>query len=338
MGEHVDQGAARHVPVLLAEVVAAFSPLFAAGEGPVRLLDGTLGLGGHSEALLDASPRCELLGLDRDSEALALATARLSRFGGRFHARHLRFSDFGQALDELGWERIDGALLDIGVSSLQLDEASRGFSVHADGPLDMRMDAATPDRPAAEIVNHADFRTLRTLVARFGEDPQAARIARAICEARQKKPIKTTGELARIVSDAYPAAWRARARHHPATRTFQALRMEVNDELGQLGAFLAAVMPRLRIGGRLAVISFHSLEDRMVKDHMRTWAAGCLCSRLSPVCTCHHVPEVRLLSKKPLVATRAELARNPRASSAKLRCAEKIAEHVDDREAAGRAS
>ena len=334
MSAGTDRDMARHIPVLLQEAVQAFAPLFESGEGPVRLLDGTLGLGGHSQALLDLSPRCELLGLDRDTEALGIATARLARFGERFHARHCRFADFESALDELRWSRIDGALLDIGVSSLQLDEAGRGFSVHADGPLDMRMDAVTPGRSARQLVNRGDFKTLRDLIATLGEDPQAGRIARAICDARQTAPIETTAQLARIVSDAYPAAWRARARHHPATRTFQALRMAVNDELGELEKFLDAILGRLRVGGRLVVITFHSLEDRMVKRHMRHWAEACLCPRFAPVCTCHHVPEVRLLTKKPLTATSAELARNPRASSAKLRCAEKVAEHVDDREKA----
>lgn len=223
-------------------------------------------------------------------------------------------------------------MIDIGVSSLQLDEGSRGFSVHGDGPLDMRMDAASGSRSARDIVNTAGEKELRDLIASYGEDPQAGRIARAICEARREAPIETTGRLAEIISRAYPAAWRAKARHHPATRTFQALRMAVNDELGELGKFLDGILPFLRMGGRLAVITFHSLEDRMVKQRMHRWAQGCLCPKYVTHCTCHHVPEVRILHKKPVTAGEDELLRNPRASSAKLRSCERIAPYVNDRE------
>ena len=319
----------RHIPVLLRETLEDFSPL--SRKDGARFLDGTLGLGGHAKAMLEACPGLELLGLDRDTEALGMARERLAPFGDRVHAVHCRFSQFEEALDQTGWDRIDGALIDIGVSSLQLDEDARGFSLYADAPLDMRMDKNGAGPTARDIVNGRDMGALRDLIASLGEDPMAGRIAKAICEARAKAPIETTGQLAEIVSASYPADWRAKARRHPATRTFQALRMAVNDELGELAGFLDAILSRLNIGGRVAVLTFHSLEDRMVKQRMRQWAEGCICPKYVKACTCGHVPEVRVLHKKPLTAQPDELARNPRASSAKLRCAEKIAEHIDRR-------
>ena len=226
------------------------------------------------------------------------------------------------------WDKVDAVLLDIGVSSLQLDEAERGFSFYGDGPLDMRMDQHSGAPSAWHWVNRESFDRLKECIATLGEEPQAGRIARAIVDARQKSPIDTTAQLAALVEKAYPPAWRAKARRHPATRTFQALRMAVNDELGELRRFLDAILGRLSLGGRLAVISFHSLEDRMVKQTMRYWAEGCRCPRHVPVCVCHHVPEVEILYKKPVQADDDELAVNPRASSAKLRAVEKIAEAV----------
>ncbi|MDO5536386.1 MAG: 16S rRNA (cytosine(1402)-N(4))-methyltransferase RsmH [Desulfovibrionaceae bacterium] len=321
----MNSGRPRHIPVLRDEVLEAFAPLFAPdGTGSARFLDGTLGFGGHSHALLSAHPDLRLLGLDRDSEALALAGERLAGFGDRFSSMHCRFSRFAEALDLAGWDRVDGALIDIGVSSMQLDEGERGFSVHADGPLDMRMDNSSGAPSARELVNTADFRRLRDIIATFGEDPQAARIAKHIVQARERAPITTTGQLAAIVQNAYPPAWRAKARHHPATRTFQALRMVVNDELGELEAFMEGILARLNVGGRLCVITFHSLEDRMVKQIMRRWSQACLCPPHVPVCRCGHLAEVRLVTRKPLTASAAELAANPRAASAKLRCCEKL--------------
>lgn len=316
----------RHIPVLLHETLDALVPALG-GEG-ARYLDGTLGLGGHASAVLTAAPKAVLCGLDRDEQALELARERLTPFGERSHLFHLCYSRFEEALDELGWERIDAALIDIGVSSLQLDEAERGFSFNSDGPLDMRMDQHSGRDSAWHWVNREHFAALKECIATLGEEPQAGRIARAIVDARQKGSIDTTLQLAHIVEMAYPPAWRAKARRHPATRTFQALRMAVNDELGELRRFLDAVLGRLRIGGRLAVISFHSLEDRMVKQAMRHWAEGCRCPRHVPRCVCGHVPEVRLLHKKPLTACESEVAVNPRSSCAKLRAVEKIAEAV----------
>ena len=318
--------ASRHISVLPCETLAVFAPLWQEGEGPVRILDGTLGLGGHTQALLEASPRVSVCGLDRDEEALALARQRLAPYGERFHGVHCEYSRFADALDALGWDSLDGALLDIGVSSLQLDEAERGFSFYGDGPLDMRMDQHSGRPSAWHWVNRESFDRLKECIATLGEEPQAGRIARAIVDARQKDGIDTTAQLAALVERAYPAAWRAKARRHPATRTFQALRMAVNDELGELQRFLDGILRRLRLGGCLAIICFHSLEDRMVKQAMRHWAEGCRCPRHVMRCVCGHEPEVRILFKKPVQAGEDELARNPRASSAKLRAAEKIAE------------
>ena len=309
-----------HVPVLLQETIEALAPRKGG-----RYLDGTLGLGGHSEALLNAAPKSQICAIDRDTQAMDMARERLSSYGERVHFFHARYSQFADCLRALDWAEVDGALLDIGVSSLQLDADDRGFSFNGDGPLDMRMDRNGDGRSAWHIVNRESFDRLKECIATLGEDPQAGRIARTIVEARQKAPIDTTGQLARLVEQAYPAAWRKKARRHPATRTFQALRMATNDELGELGRFLEAILSWLPIGGRLVVITFHSLEDRMVKHAMRHWAEGCRCPAHVPVCVCHHEPEVKVLYKKPLQAGEAELAANPRASSAKLRAIEKIA-------------
>ena len=311
----------RHVPVLPVETLAALDPR-AGG----RYLDGTLGMGGHASAVLSSASDIELCGLDRDEDALNFARHRLAPFGPRAHLFHCRYSDFADALGELGWSKVDGALLDIGVSSFQLDEAGRGFSFYGDGPLDMRMDQSSGQPSAWHWVNRESFYRLKDCIATLGEEPQAGRIARTIVDARQKDPIDTTAQLAALVERAYPAAWRAKARRHPATRTFQALRMAVNDELGELQRFLDQILAYLPIGGRLAVITFHSLEDRMVKQAMRHWAEGCRCARHIPRCVCGHQPEVRILHKKPVQAGPDELAVNPRSSSAKLRAVEKIAE------------
>ncbi|MDR1857258.1 MAG: 16S rRNA (cytosine(1402)-N(4))-methyltransferase RsmH [Desulfovibrio sp.] len=309
-----------HVPVLVDAAIGMLRPR-AGG----RYLDGTLGLGGHAEALLEIEGT-EVCGLDRDPEALARARERLGRYGGRFHCSRGRFGEFAAALAELGWNKVDGALLDIGVSSLQLDRAERGFSHTRNGPLDMRMDAESGGPSARDWVNGKTRDELRECLATLGEEPLAGRIAKAIVEARGEGPIETTAELAAIVERCYPRQWRAKGGRHPATRTFQALRMAVNDELGELRRFLDGVLPHLPVGGRLCVITFHSLEDRLVKRTIAKWAAGCRCPRGAPRCVCSHVPEVNVLTKRPLQADVDELARNPRASSAKLRAVEKIAE------------
>ncbi|MFV0350423.1 MAG: 16S rRNA (cytosine(1402)-N(4))-methyltransferase RsmH [Halodesulfovibrio sp.] len=309
-----------HVPVLLNEVLEYLAP-----KPGGRYLDGTLGLGGHSEAIMEAAQgKAQLVGLDRDLATLDRARKRLERFGDNVHFFHSKYSDYEEVLDELGWDLLDGALLDIGVSSMQLDQAERGFSFHADGPLDMRMDPDGDMPPASHIVNKASAETLRMIIGKYGEDPMGGRITNAILDARAKAPIETTLELAKIVEMAYPAKWRAQARNHPATRTFQALRMAVNGELDELESFLGTIIPRLRPGGRVVIISFHSLEDRMVKHAFADEAKGCICPRQIPVCVCHHTAQVRILTKKPVMAGEEELARNRRSSSAKLRAAEKL--------------
>ena len=309
-----------HISVLLNETVDALAP-----KPGGRYLDGTVGMGGHSFALMErAGGQGLLCGLDRDMQALELARVRLAPFGDRVQLRHARYSGFESVLDELGWDFLDGAMIDIGVSSLQIDSAERGFSFCADGPLDMRMDRDSGEAPVSRLVNRARFEELRDIIERYGEDPQAGRIARAIVEARVRKPIETTGELAAIVERAYPAAWRAKARNHPATRTFQALRVAVNDEIGELERFLDAILGRLKPGGRVAVISFHSLEDRVVKHKMKFWTQGCICPKHIPVCVCHHVPEAVLVTPKAVCPSEREMMINPRAASAKLRVAEKL--------------
>jgi len=311
----------RHVPVLFEEVMDYLAP--APG---CRYLDGTLGMGGHTEGIMVRSGgKAEVLGLDRDAQALGLAGERLARFGERVRFAQSRFSRFEGPLAELGWDLLDGALIDIGVSSLQLDDPERGFSFIQDGPLDMRMGHADGQAPASSIVNTASYERLKQIIGRYGEEPQGGRIARAIIDAREKKPIETTLELAALVESAYPAKLRAKARNHPATRTFQALRMEVNRELDELQEFVTRILPFLKPGARLAVISFHSLEDRIVKRIFQHEAKGCLCPREVPICQCGHVPQLKILTKKPVTASEAELQANPRARSAKLRVAEKLA-------------
>ncbi|MDR2850775.1 MAG: 16S rRNA (cytosine(1402)-N(4))-methyltransferase RsmH [Desulfovibrio sp.] len=309
-----------HLPVLLKETLTALAP-----QAGGRYLDGTLGLGGHCAAIAATASDSEICALDRDAQALAIAKDRLSAVGERVHFFQYRYSRFAEALAQLQWDRVDGALLDIGVSSLQIDNAARGFTFYGNGPLDMRMDRDSGAPSAWHWVNRESYARLKQCIATLGEDPQAGRIARFIVEARQKSPIETTEELAALVEAAYPHAWRVKARHHPATRTFQALRMAVNNELEELKMFLDQIFAYLSPGGRLVVITFHSLEDRFVKQAARHWAEGCRCPRHIPVCVCDHQPEARILYKKPVRAGHAEVAANPRASSAKLRAVEKLA-------------
>ncbi|WP_272699312.1 16S rRNA (cytosine(1402)-N(4))-methyltransferase RsmH [Desulfovibrio sp. Fe33] len=311
--------ASLHTTVLLQEVVRWINP-----RPGGRYMDGTLGMGGHSLALMEAAGEgAELVGLDRDAEALALATERLKAFDGRTHLFHLPFSRFEEALDEAGWDTVDGAVLDLGVSSMQLDEAERGFSFIHDGPLDMRMD---PDSgPSAEdLVNTLKHGELARIIRVYGEDPLAGKIASAILKAREEKAITRTLQLAEIVRLAYPPKMRHTARNHPATRTFQGLRIAVNRELEELEQYLSTIIGRLKPGARLAIISFHSLEDRAVKYAFRDAAKGCKCPPHQLHCTCGGVPEMKVLTKKPMIASQAERDANPRARSAKLRVAEKL--------------
>ncbi len=287
-------------------------------------MDGTLGMGGHSRLIMEtAGENAELCGLDRDEQALALAAERLGPFGDRAHLFHLPFSRFEEALDELGWEGVDGAVLDLGVSSLQLDEAERGFSFIHDGPLDMRMDPGF-GQSAKDLVNTLKHGELARIIRVYGEDPMAGKIASAILRARQQEPITRTLQLAEIVRLAYPPKMRHTARNHPATRTFQGLRIAVNREIGELESYLETVMDRLNPGGRLAIISFHSLEDRVVKHAFRDAAKGCVCPPRQPICTCGGIPKLKVLTKKPLLPEEEEMRANPRSRSAKLRVAERL--------------
>ncbi len=309
-----------HQPVMLHEVMEWIEPR-AGG----RYLDVTLGLGGHAARLMELTGgQAYLLGLDRDRQALEKARARLASYGDRVITAHSSFQFFESALADAGWDLVDGVIADLGVSSLQLDNPERGFSFLHEGPLDMRMDAGSGGEPASNVVNSASYERLRKVIWEYGEEPMAGRIARAIVSSRQERRIETTQELARIVAAAYPAKRRALARNHPATKTFQALRIEVNHELEQIEIFLDRVIDVLRPGARLAIISFHSLEDRIVKQAFRKESSGCLCPREFPVCQCGHKKRLKLLVRKPLVPTEEEMRANSRSRSAKLRVAERV--------------
>ncbi len=313
-----------HATVLKEEVVRRIQP-----KPGGRYLDGTLGLGGHTEAILEAAGgQAEVLGLDRDTKALEQASERLAAYGDRVRTAHLPFSRFEEALAELGWDGLDGAVLDLGVSSLQLDDRERGFSFMGDGPLDMRMDPESGAAPARVLVNKGPFEELRRIIKEYGDEPLAGKIARAIVKQRMDADIETTAQLAELVSRAYPPDRRRQARNHPATRTFMALRIAVNREVEELAEFLRRMPGPLKPGGRLAVISFHSLEDRMVKHAFRDWARDCVCPPRQMICTCRGRALVRLLTKKPVMAEEEEVAGNPRARSAKLRVCEKLPEEA----------
>ncbi len=305
-----------HIPVLLDDVLELLLPAARGG----RVVDGTLGAGGHTRALLEAGA-AEALGLDCDPFALEIARAALEPFAGRVHIvqdSYIRMADHAR---RLGWATVDAILLDLGVSSMQLDNPERGFAFAKDGPLDMRFDPGGLRPSAAEWVNHCDEAELADVLFRYGEEPQSRRLARAITAAR---PYATTRELAAVIERTLPR--RPGDRIHPATRVFQALRIVVNDELGALERALPLAINLLRPGGRLAVISFHSLEDRLVKQAFKLASADCICPPRTPVCVCGHRASVRTLTRKPRAASAAEVERNPRSRSAKLRAVEKLAE------------
>ena len=286
-----------------------------------RYIDGTLGGGGHSEAILSASgPDGQVLGLDRDDEAVAAASERLKRFGARLTARQASFADSHEVLSELGWDKVDGVILDLGVSSWQIDAAERGFSFRLSGRLDMRMDRRQ-SLDACRLVNTATVDELMRIFRAYGEEPQARRIAERIAAERKLRPIESTDELARLVEGVKGGR---RRDHHPATQVFQALRIAVNQELDQLEHFLDDGFALLRPSRRLVIISFHSLEDRLVKNAFRKWSRACLCPPRALVCQCGWSQKVKLLTKKPLVPHVTETAANPRARSAKLRAVERI--------------
>lgn len=293
-------------------------------------VDGTVGGGGHAEAILRATaPGGRLLGLDRDPDALAIARTRLRPFGARAILRHADFRSLPGILDAPGpavpgapgFERPSGILLDLGISSHQLDDGARGFSFQTDGPLDMRMDR-TGETTAAALVNNLAPRALADLFARYGGEREARRIAAAIARARARQPIATTGELAGIIEAAVPA--RGPRRIHPATRVFQALRIAVNDELKDLDRLIEEAAARLAPGGRMAVIAFHSLEDRAVKTTFRALASRCVCPPRMPVCGCARPNLMRLVTRRPVRPGPDELRLNPRSRSARLRVAERL--------------
>jgi len=306
-----------HRPVLLREAIEAL----ACRPGGL-FIDATLGAGGHAEAILRASaPDGRLIGCDRDAEILEHARRRLAPFGKRAVLRHADHRRLGDLLAELECGPVDGILLDLGVSSLQFDDASRGFSFQQEGPLDMRMDRTCPTT-AADLVNRLPKNELRALLSRYGEEPAAGRIAGAIVRSRESEPIRTTTQLARIVSTAAGAP-RSR-RIHPATRTFQALRIAVNDELDGLDRRLEDLVDRLAARGRIAVISFHSLEDRVVKQTFRALSHRCLCPRRMPLCACGRPDLVRLVTTRAIRPSAGEIESNPRSRSARLRAAERM--------------
>ena len=312
-----------HTSVLLNEVIEWLAP-----KPGGRYLDGTLGMAGHSSAILKvAGEGAELAGLDRDEQALELAGERLAPFGDRAHRFHLAFSKFEAALDELGWDTVDGVVLDLGVSSLHLDHAERGFSFIKDGPLDMRMDPAGGMPPASSIVNKGSYSDLNRILKLYGEEPLASKITKAIIAAREEEKITTTLQLASIVEKAYPAKRRALSRTHPATKTFQGLRIAVNSELEELKTFLDRIPERLSPGARVAIISFHSLEDRIVKKTFKAQSQSCDCPPMQPICTCGKVQLMNVLTRKPVLPTEEEMKVNTRSRSAKLRVAERTGEN-----------
>jgi 16S rRNA (cytosine1402-N4)-methyltransferase len=309
-----------HLPVLAEEVMSMLAP----APGSLQI-DATIGGGGHTERILEATdPDGRLLGLDADGAAIARVARRLARFGDRLVLRQANFRELGSVAPASGFGAVDGLLFDLGLSSLQLADTERGFGFRAGGPLDMRFDTSR-GVPAAELLATLDAAELTALFRRFGEEPHAGRIARAIVEARRTAPVTTAEELAALVERVSPRAPGSRGRIHPATRVFQALRIAVNEELDALDEALAAAVDLLRPGGRLVVLSYHSLEDRIVKRFLDAERKGCICPPSLPVCVCGRTPRLRLLTKPSLTPTDAEIAANPRARSARLRAAERIA-------------
>ena len=307
----------RHVSVLLRECLDALN---------IRpdgvYVDGTLGLGGHSLEIVSRLTTGRLIGIDRDETAIKRAGKRLSSFADHVTLVHGNFSETTSILDSLGIDAVDGMLFDLGVSSPQLDEAQRGFSYRVDAPLDMRMDSSE-GLTAYEVVNTWDEARLNRILWDYGEERYARRISAAILSAREKKPIASTQDLVEIIKGAMPSA-ALREKQHPAKRSFQAIRIAVNDELGAIAAMMDTAPDKLRRGGRLCVISFHSLEDRIVKNGIAARENGCTCPREAPVCTCGFVRTLRSVNRKPILPSEEEIENNPRSRSAKLRVAERV--------------
>lgn len=306
-------GGSEHVPVLLEETVAALQP--APGR---KYIDVTVGAAGHARALLQrSSPDGRLLALDADVEAVEYARSALKEFGERAVVAHGFFDELAELARIHGFSAVDGIVADLGLSSRQLGAAERGFSFQCEGPLDMRLDPTTQTTTAADLVNSLSESELADILYRYGEEHRSRAIARAIV---RRRPLRTTTQLADLVARTVGS----RGRIHPATRVFLALRIATNDELGALERFLPQAVSLLVPGGRLAVIAFHSLEDRIVKDYLRREARGCTCPPDVPVCRCQHRPTVRLVYRRPLVPSAEECARNPRSRSARMRVAEKL--------------
>jgi 16S rRNA (cytosine1402-N4)-methyltransferase len=324
-GEHAPatppavDAASRHVPVFLARILELLGPAL---NGPdAVLVDATLGMAGHAEALLSAHPKARLVGIDRDTDALALAAARLASFEGRTTLVHAVYDQLPEVLDELGLTEVDAVLFDLGVSSLQLDETGRGFSYAHDAPLDMRMDRTT-GQTAADVLNSYSAKELARVLRQYGEERFASRIAEMVVRERAHHPLTSTARLAELVREAIPAAAR-RTGGNPAKRTFQALRIEVNAELAALERAIPAAVDAVTVGGRMVVLSYHSLEDRLVK---RTFAAGAASTSPAdlPVELPEHAPRLRLLTRGAEQPAAGEVAANPRAASARLRAVERI--------------
>jgi 16S rRNA (cytosine1402-N4)-methyltransferase len=310
-----------HVPVLVDEVMTMLAP----ASGSLQI-DATLGGGGHAERILEASmPDGRLLGLDADPVAIARVRLRLEpRFGDRLVLRQANFRELAAVAPAAGFGTVDGLLFDLGLSSFQLADRDRGFGIRTGGPLDMRFDPSQ-GMPASELLATLDVVELTALFRRYGEEPQAARIARAIVAARATAPISTAEELSELIVRVAPGSIPGRRRIHPATRVFQALRIAVNAELDALAEALAAAVDLLRPGGRLVVLSYHSLEDRIVKRFFQAERRGCVCPPSLPVCVCGRSPRLRLVTRPSLTPSAAEIAANPRARSARLRAAERLA-------------
>lgn len=307
----------RHIPVMPTECINA---LDIKDDG--IYFDGTLGGAGHSRLILESSKRGFLFATDLDTQAIEAASKKLEDFKGRFALVHDNFKNFSAVADELGIAEIDGALLDLGVSSYQLDERERGFSYMAeDTRLDMRMDRSQPFS-AYEIVNGYDEKKLEYILETFGEERFARQIARNIVAERKNAPVETTGELVKIIEKSIPAKFKHDG--HPAKRTFQAIRIEVNGELSGLDTAIRDIVGKLKRGGRIAIITFHSLEDRIVKRTFVDLATGCTCDKSLPICVCGRTSIVKLITKKPITASEEELSVNKRSQSAKLRVAEKL--------------
>lgn len=308
---------AKHVSVLLDECIENLN---------IRpdgiYVDGTLGLGGHSEQIAKRLTSGRLIGIDRDESAIERSSVRLAQYADRISFVHANFCDVSEVLDSLGIDRVDGMLFDLGVSSPQLDESERGFSYMADAPLDMRMDGSS-SLTAWNVVNEWPEQELSRIMFTYGEERYARRVAARIAEAREKKPIESTLELVELIRAAMPAA-ALREKQHPAKRSFQAIRIAVNDELGAVEKMMQTAPDRLRVGGRLCVISFHSLEDRIVKTGIAARENGCTCPREAPICVCGFKQSLKSVYRKPIVPGEDELNNNPRSRSAKLRVAERV--------------